>query len=107
MRKLTFVTDYFLICTGFNRLHIQTLADEMEKKMTAAGLTLYGEEGYQQATWVLLDYGDFVVHIFDPGARDSYDLEMLWGDAPRVRWRPAQRGTKASKKRTRTRKTRS
>jgi len=86
VRKLTFVTDYFLICTGFNRIHIQTLADEIEKTMAQSGVVLYGEEGYKQAVWVLLDFGEFVVHIFDAGARESYDLEMLWGDAPRVRW---------------------
>jgi len=89
IRKLTFLTDYFLICTGFNARQIQTIADEIEKKMAEENIVLLGEEGYQQASWVLLDYGDFVVHIFDPGARKTYDLELLWGDAPKIDWRQA------------------
>jgi len=86
VRDLTDITDYFVICTGMNDRQIRVIADETQGQLKKAGIHRLGLEGYGEARWVLLDLGDVVFHIFDPQARAFYDLEMLWGDAPRVEW---------------------
>jgi ribosome-associated protein len=74
-------TDYFLICSGDSTRQIQAIADEVEQKMAAAGRRPAHVEGYRNAEWILMDYGDLVVHIFSRKARAFYDLERLWRDA--------------------------
>jgi ribosome-associated protein len=78
-------TDYFIICSGTNPRQIQAISDEVEKQLGDAGLHPNSLEGYRQAEWVLLDYVDFVVHIFSERARKFYDLERLWKSARRVK----------------------
>ena len=80
------ITDVFVIATGRSRPHIQSLALELNKRLRETGLRRMGEEGLAQAEWVLLDYGDFLIHIFSPDHRQYYGLERLWGDAPEVPW---------------------
>lgn len=82
------ITDVFVIATGRSRPHIQSLVQELKKQLRAVGRRRVGEEGLAMAEWVLLDYGDFVVHIFSPEHRLYYGLERLWGDAPQVPWSP-------------------
>src|SRR5262249_24589125 len=77
-------TDYFIVCSGTNPRQIQAIADEVETRLTQAGLRPNSMEGYNQAEWVLLDYVDFVVHIFSERARQFYDLERLWKSAHRL-----------------------
>lgn len=77
-------TDYFVICSGSNPRQIQAIADEVKDRLQIAGLDPTHTEGYQQAEWVLLDYVDFVVHIFSEKARRFYDLERLWKSADRL-----------------------
>jgi ribosome-associated protein len=77
-------TDYFLICSGSNPRQIQAIADEVELRLKREGQRPTHIEGYQKAEWVLLDYLDFVVHIFAPAARAFYDLERLWKGAERL-----------------------
>ncbi len=77
-------TDYFVIASGANPRQIQAISDEVELKLAQAGTRPTHVEGYQQAEWVLLDYVDFVVHVFSERARKFYDLERLWRSAPRV-----------------------
>jgi ribosome-associated protein len=77
-------TDYFLVCTGANPRQIQAISDEVEDQLQRAGLRPAHIEGYRQAEWVLLDYVDFVVHIFSERARRYYDLERLWKSAARL-----------------------
>lgn len=77
-------TDYFLICTGASSRQVQSISDEIERRLGLSGLRPAHVEGYNHAEWVLLDYLDFVVHIFSPRARSFYDLERLWRTAPRV-----------------------
>jgi ribosome-associated protein len=91
IRKLTFITDYFVIASGFNKRQLQAIADDIEKWMKNESIRCFGREGYNEAIWILLDYGDVVIHLFDEEARRTYDLEMLWGDAPRVRWKARAR----------------
>ena len=77
-------TDYFLVCSGTNPRQIQAIADEVELRLKKAGQYPAHTEGYKQAEWVLLDYVDFVVHVFSEQARRFYDLERLWKSARRM-----------------------
>jgi ribosome-associated protein len=81
------VTDYFVITSGTNPRQVRTIADEVEQRISEAGgpkpLRI---EGLDDLTWVLLDYGDFVVHVFHEDARRYYELERLWADVPRLDW---------------------
>ena len=81
------VTDYFLIATGANPPQVHSIADAVEDALREAGAKPIGREGESELKWVLLDYGDFVVHVFSEEARRFYDLERLWSDVPRVDWR--------------------
>jgi ribosome-associated protein len=77
-------TDYFVMCSGTNPRQIQAIADAVEERLEGLGLRVTHAEGYKQAEWVLLDYVDFVVHIFSEKARQFYDLERLWKSAKRL-----------------------
>jgi len=77
-------TDYFVICSASNPRQVQAIADEVDQRLSAQGMEPTHREGYNQAEWVLLDYVDFVVHMFSETARKFYDLERLWKTATRV-----------------------
>jgi ribosome-associated protein len=77
-------TDYFVICSGTNPRQIQAISDEVEMRLKRAGVYPHNIEGYKQAEWVLLDYVDFVVHVFSESARRYYDLERLWRTAKKL-----------------------
>jgi ribosome-associated protein len=77
-------TDYFVLCSGTNPRQVQAIADEVELRLKAAGIRPNNVEGYNQAEWVLIDYVDFVVHVFSEKARKFYDLERLWKSAKRL-----------------------
>ncbi len=74
-------TDYFIVCTGHNRRQVQAIADGVEAALKAKKLRPTHVEGYERGEWVLLDYFDFVVHVFSPTSRAFYGLERLWGNA--------------------------
>jgi ribosome-associated protein len=78
------VTDYFLIATGANDRQVHAIADEIEGVLREAGMKPIGREGERELKWVLLDYGDFVIHVFQPQERDFYRLERLWGDSAKL-----------------------
>lgn len=83
--ELLVVTDYFVICTGQNDRQVHAIADEVEDRLREkCGAKPMGREGAEEGKWVLLDFGDIVVHVFQPEERDFYRLERLWGEAPRV-----------------------
>jgi len=82
LRQLTSITDYFVICTGEVDQHVKAIADEIEKRLAPRDKPWH-IEGYQHQSWILLDYVDVVVHIFQPETRQYYNLEKLWADAPR------------------------
>ena len=84
LRKTGAFTDYFLICTGGNPRQVQAIADAIEQALKAVKVRPTHVEGYDRAEWVLLDYFDFIVHVFSPGARQFYGLERLWGEAARI-----------------------
>ncbi|HKV79005.1 MAG TPA: ribosome silencing factor [Candidatus Sulfotelmatobacter sp.] len=77
-------TDYFVLCSGTNPRQVQAIADEVELQLKKTGLRPTHVEGYKQAEWVLIDYVDFVVHVFSEKARKFYDLERLWKSAKRL-----------------------
>ncbi len=77
-------TDNFLICTGRSSRQVQAIADGIEESLRKHSMTPAHVEGYSQAEWVLMDYMDFVVHVFSPKAREFYDLERLWRNAKRM-----------------------
>ena len=78
------VTDYFVIATGTSNRQMRTVADEINGISGKFDFSLFGRAGYEQARWILLDFVDVVVHIFDKEYREFYDLELLWGDAKRL-----------------------
>ncbi len=83
------ITGWFVITSGSNPRQVKTIAEEVEEQVAAAGgLRPLRTEGLDGRRWVLLDYGDFVVHVFLDEERDYYDLERLWSDVPRVDWQP-------------------
>lgn len=91
-------TDYFVLCSGTNPRQIQAIADEVELRLKGTGLRSTHVEGYNQAEWILVDYVDFVVHVFSEKARKFYDLERLWKTAKRLE--PADLKTPARKRKT-------
>jgi ribosome-associated protein len=86
MRGQTPLYDYFVIATGTSRRQIHTVAEEVDAAMRAEGEQRLSIEGYEASKWVVQDYGDVVVHLFSPEARQYYRLEELWDDAERVAW---------------------
>ena len=80
------ITDFFVIATGTSRPHVQALAERVEELLKERGRSPLRDEGLPEAEWVVMDYGDFMVHLFQPEARGYYDLERLWRDAPRLEW---------------------
>ena len=81
---ITAFTDYFVICSGSNPKQIQAIADEIGLKLKEQGELPHCIEGYNQAEWILADYGDFLVHVFSEKSRTYYDLERLWRNARNV-----------------------
>ena len=82
--ELTVIADYFIIANGSSSTQVKALADEVEFKLSEAGLEPHRTEGYQGANWIVLDYIDVVIHIFHKETRDFYDLERLWQDGVEV-----------------------
>lgn len=80
---LTSVADSFVISSGTSAPHVKALCDEVEEKMSEKGIDPLRIEGYRTAKWILMDYGDVIVHIFSEEARKFYSLEWLWADAPK------------------------
>lgn len=82
MEGLSPVTDFYVICSAGNSTLVKAIADNIEDKLAEAGVYPTHKEGYADARWVLLDYGDVVAHVFLEEERDFYNLEQLWADAP-------------------------
>jgi ribosome-associated protein len=84
LRGISSATDFFVIATGNSDIQVKAIADWISEQMREIGEKPDHVEGLETARWVLLDYIDFVVHVFHPQARDFYQIESLWGDAPRI-----------------------
>lgn len=81
---LTVLADYFIICTANSTTHVRTLYDEVDKRLSMAGMPPVRREGNRSSSWLLLDFGCLVVHIFQKDAREFYSLERLWSDARQI-----------------------
>jgi ribosome-associated protein len=84
LREIASFTDYFIITSGANERQVQAISDEVFETLKKAGTPAARVEGYKSAEWILLDFGDFVFHVFDEKARRFYDLERLWRESKRV-----------------------
>ena len=84
LREIASFTDYFVIVSGANERQVQAISDEIYETLKKSGHTAARVEGYKTAEWILLDYGDFVVHVFEQKGRKFYDLERLWRESKRV-----------------------
>ncbi len=94
IEQVSTLADYFIIASGKNRNQIQAMADEVDEVLGRAGYEVKHKEGYQNANWVLLDYGDLVVHIFDSQNRLFYDLDRIWRDGKAVSIEELEEGKK-------------
>ena len=92
LREVATFTDFFLIASGTNARQVQAIADEIVERLKILGTRPARVEGYNAAEWVLVDYGDFIVHVFEEKSRRFYDLERLWRDAARVQLPPELTG---------------
>ncbi|MBI1852719.1 MAG: ribosome silencing factor [Planctomycetes bacterium] len=86
VRETLVIADFFIIVTGQNRRQIQAMADEMERELKAHGVRKRSLDGYEVGRWILLDFSDVIVHMFNEEAREYYRLDLLWEDAPRLDW---------------------
>ena len=97
VRKLSSVTDYFVLASGGSEPHLRAIADEVITRLRDEhGLRPRAVDGSMPTTWQVLDFNDVIVHVMRPDIREKYDLEALWGDAPRVRARKPAKAKKAS-----------
>ncbi len=85
VKDLSAIADYFVICSGDNPAQIKAIAESIDEYFSKERLFPIGREGLDFARWILIDYGDIVIHIFNEETRAFYDLEKLWMDAPRIR----------------------
>jgi len=99
VRELSSVTDYFVIASGTSEPHLRAIVDEIEESLSEEyGLEPRARDGTYQTAWVVLDYFDVIIHVMRADVRDRYDLETLWGDAPRVKPRRSAAGKKPAAK---------
>ena len=90
LRKLTPIFDFFVLVTGRSRRQLHAISEEIDHTLEQGlGDKRLGREGFDQSRWILLDYGDVVIHLFDAETREYYALEELWADAPRVPFEPS------------------
>jgi ribosome-associated protein len=95
VRDLIVITDYFVIASGTSDRQVRTIADEVERVLAERGSKAIRREGRSDGRWILLDFGDLVVHVFATEEREYYELERLWADAPRLRWQQRTRTPKS------------
>ncbi len=84
LKDLTVIADYFVICSGESTTQVKAVAEHIRENLIKDGVTPARIEGFQYARWILIDYGDTIIHVFEEETRQYYDLEKLWLDAPRI-----------------------
>jgi ribosome-associated protein len=92
IRKIAFITDYFVIASGTSARQLQAIADEVSRTLKGEGRRRVGMEGYNDGAWVLVDFGDVVIHLFHEEMRRYYELENLWSEGKKVRWNSSDGG---------------
>ncbi len=88
LRGISAITDFFLLCTAGNSPQAKAIADHVKDQLEEEGISPLRIEGYREARWILMDYGSLIIHIFQGEERQYYNLERLWGDAPKVSFSP-------------------
>ncbi len=91
VRKITSISDYFIVCSTSNERQARAIAEDLRMRLKEMGKREMGVEGLEDARWVLQDFGDIVLHIFHESQREFYDIEGLWADAKQVRWQKASK----------------
>lgn len=102
LRSLSTFADFFVICSADSDTQVKAIADEIDKSLRDEGIKCWHKEGYMALSWVLLDYVDVIVHVFKREAREFYNIEKLWGDAPTIEIIDPELRKKATKPKTRT-----
>lgn len=102
LRSLSTFADFFVICSADSDTQVKAIADEIDKSLRDEGIKCWHKEGYMALSWVLLDYVDVVVHVFKKEAREFYNIEKLWGDAPTIEIIDPEQRKKATKPKTKT-----
>ena len=102
LRSLSTFADFFVICSADSDTQVKAIADEIDKSLRDEGIKCWHKEGYMALSWVLLDYVDVVVHVFKKEAREFYNIEKLWGDAPTIEIIDPELRKKATKPKTKT-----
>ena len=95
LRGISTITDYFVICTGTSDRQMRTTAEDICEHADSVGQKVWHVAGVDSGEWIVLDFVDVVVHVFDQPRRNYYDLELIWGGAPKVRWRPTTKTSAA------------
>ena len=98
LKKLTVIADYFVICSGESTTQVKAIVDHVEEALAKHGVSPGRIEGLGNARWVLLDYGDVIVHVFEEETRNYYELEKFWLDAPRIVWEESKKPDARGKK---------
>ncbi|MBI1937341.1 MAG: ribosome silencing factor [Ignavibacteriales bacterium] len=104
LRKLSAIADFFVVCSADSDRQVKAIADEVDEKLIEQGIKCLHREGYETLNWILLDYFDVVVHVFKVDARNYYNLEKFWGDAPVIEVADETEIAAEPKPKTRTRK---
>ena len=91
VRKITSISDYFIVCSTSNERQARAIAEDLRMRLKEMGKREMGVEGLEDARWVLQDFGDIVLHLFHESQREFYDIEGLWADAKQVRWKKASK----------------
>lgn len=105
LRKLSTIADFFVICSADSERQVKAIADEIEDKLSEQRIKCSNREGYETMNWVLLDYFDVIVHVFKTEARNYYNLEKFWGDAPVIEVKDEIESPNKPKAKTKTTKT--
>jgi len=87
LKKITFITDYFIVATGMNKKHNQAIAMDLIEQAKALGVAKLGLQGYEEGNWVLVDFGWVVIHLLNEQLREFYNLESIWGGATKINWK--------------------
>lgn len=88
VREISSIADFFVIASGQSEPHLKAIRNEIEEKLKEAGVNAKRIDGFPKSQWVVMDYIDVVVHLFDKDTREFYGLERLWGDAKKIDWQP-------------------
>ncbi|HDO34731.1 MAG TPA: ribosome silencing factor [Nitrospirae bacterium] len=84
LKEISIITDYFVVCSGESTTQVRAIVDHIEERLRSQGFRPAGVEGYRNSQWILMDFGDVIVHVFEDETRKFYTIEKLWLDAPRI-----------------------